>query len=93
MKRIYSIGAARAKLPSVIKAAEGGQAITLARRGTPVAMLISLGEYRRLEGRGDTLEAAWAAFRRRHAGEGVDLTDREVARWRSKEKGRRVDLR
>ena len=93
MSRTYSIGAARAQLPSVVRAAENGQPITLARRGTPVAVLLSLGEYRRLEARGETLEAAWEAFRRRHRGEGVELTNREVARWRSKEKGRRVDLR
>lgn len=93
MKRTYSIGAARAKLPFVVRAAESGQPITLARRGTPVAVVISLGDYRRLEATGETLEGAWEAFRRRHRGDGVELTAREVARWRSKEAGRRVDLR
>ena len=91
MKRAYSIAAARAKLPSIVKAAERGEAITLARRGTPVAVVLSVGDYRRLGAGDQTLESAWKAFRERHP-RGVKLTDAEVRRWRQRDTGRKVDL-
>jgi prevent-host-death family protein len=92
MKRAYSIAAARAKLPAIVRAAEHGEPVTLARRGTPVAIVLSLSDYRRLEQGEVTLEAAWRAFRQRHAAEGVELSRREVASWRSRELGRKVEL-
>jgi prevent-host-death family protein len=91
MKRAYSIAAARAKLPALVKAAERGEAVVLARRGTPVAVVLSLGDYRRLAERGESLEGAWAAFRRRHP-VGVELSRAEVDSWRQRDRGRKVDL-
>jgi prevent-host-death family protein len=91
MKRAYSIAAARANLPAIVKSAERGVPVTLARRGTPVAVVLSLGDYRRLEDRGETMEAAWAAFRRRHP-EGIELPDQEVDGWRQRDEGRQIDF-
>jgi prevent-host-death family protein len=92
MKRAYSIASARAKLPAIVKAAERGAPVVLARRGTPVAVVLSLGDYRRLEERGETLEGAWAAFRRRHP-DGIELSVHEVDSWRQRDTGRKVDLK
>src|SRR5437868_15490953 len=66
MKRTYSIAAARAKLPAIVRAAETGQVTTIERRGTPVAVVVSLNDYRRLATGTESMWAAWQAFRRRH---------------------------
>jgi prevent-host-death family protein len=50
MTKQYSIAEARHHLPSIVHEVEGGSAVELTRRGKPVAVLVSLDEYRRLRG-------------------------------------------
>jgi prevent-host-death family protein len=47
-KKSYSIAAARDSFPSLVRAAEGGVAIELTRRGKPIAVLVALADYERL---------------------------------------------
>jgi prevent-host-death family protein len=55
MKRQYSISDAGKKLPSLVRDAEKGEAISLTRRGEPVAVLLSIEKY--IDGRPVTWEA------------------------------------
>ena len=48
MKRQYSIAEARNHLPALVYEAERGCAVEITRRGRPVAVLLSAGEYERL---------------------------------------------
>ena len=48
MARDYSIAEAKDHFAEAVRAAEAGEAVTLTRRGTPVAVLLSQSEYRRL---------------------------------------------
>ncbi len=61
MIRQYSIAEARNNLPNLVREAEHGVPVELTRRGRPVAVLLSIGEFQRLtSGRED----AWTAFER-----------------------------
>ena len=61
MSRRYSIAEARHDLAAIVHELESRDHIELTRRGEPVAVMLSLGEYRRLAtGR----EKFWDAYRR-----------------------------
>ncbi len=61
MHQQYSIAAARNKLPALVHDIEKGSPVELTRRGKPVAVLLSIGEYKRL--RRDKPDL-WQAIRR-----------------------------
>lgn len=91
MSRQYSIAEARARLPGIVHDAEAGTPIELTRRGKPVAVLISVDEYRRLsDGRRDF----WGAYERWRAS--IDPADLEgddpFADVRDRSPGREIDL-
>lgn len=92
MGKQYSIADARRQLPSLITQAEAGSSVELTRRGTPVAVLISVDEYDRLQrGRLEFREAYSAfvkRFRLRDVGVEVDWADK----LRDSTLGRPVDL-
>ena len=48
MQKQYSIADAKNKLPSIIHQVEEGPYVKLTRRGKPVAVLLSIGEFERL---------------------------------------------
>jgi len=48
MTKQIAIAEARANLPSILREVECGAAVELTRRGKPVAVLLSVHEYRRL---------------------------------------------
>jgi prevent-host-death family protein len=49
MAERYSIAEARAKLPDIVDEAASGTPVELTRRGRPVAVVVSLGEFERLK--------------------------------------------
>ena len=62
--RRYSIARARAELPSILRAVEKGSEVELSRRGTPVAVILSVADRARLSARksfGDAFDAFVAA--------------------------------
>ncbi len=91
MMRQYSIAEAREHLPSIVHDAEAGTPIELTRRGKPVAMLVSIDEFRRLSSR---REGFWSAYQRWRAT--VDPADLEgddpFADVRDRSPGRDVDF-
>ena len=63
MSKRYSIAEARHNLAAIVHEAEHTPAIELTRRGEPVAVLLSIAEYRRLAGKSANFWDAYLAFR------------------------------
>jgi prevent-host-death family protein len=61
MSNQYSIAAARNSLPALVHAVEEGPPVEITRRGRPVAVLLSIGEYRKMS---DKKPDLWAAIQR-----------------------------
>jgi prevent-host-death family protein len=60
MDKAYSIAEARHDLASLVHEAETGKAVTLTRRGKPVAVLLSHGQYEQLV---EKKRGYWSALR------------------------------
>jgi antitoxin Phd len=89
VERQYSIAEARNNLPGIVHAVEKGQPVELTRRGKPVAVLVSIEEYRRMrptERRG--IGAAMDEWRRKHDPEALGITGHEWDDVRDKSPGR-----
>lgn len=61
----YSIAEARDSLARIVHEAEAAGTVELTRRGRPVAVLVSVNEYERLQGRGRSFWEAVTSFRER----------------------------
>jgi prevent-host-death family protein len=72
MSRQLSVADAKNNLPSVVHDVEAGDAIEITRRGKPVAVLLSIHEYRRLKGVQPDFWAALQSFRASHDLEELD---------------------
>ena len=64
MHKRYSIAEARHNLAAIVHELEAQQVIELTRRGAPVAVLLSLDAYRRLQGGPPSFWEAYTAYRR-----------------------------
>lgn len=51
MPKQYSIAQAKDNLPGIVHEAEAGSEVELTRRGQPVAVIVSVDQYRQLSGR------------------------------------------
>ena len=92
MSRQYSIADARRQLPSLVTQAETGSSVELTRRGRPVAVLISVDEYDRLQrGRMDFREA-YSEFLGRFSLQDVGVEVDWAEKLRDSSTGRPVDL-
>jgi prevent-host-death family protein len=83
--KTVSIAQAKNGLPELVHAVETGEPVQLARRGQPVAVLLSDVEYRRLKNAAaSALDfARWAQQWRTQLGNGVDgISADEISRWR-----------
>ena len=87
MTRQYSISQARNTLPSIVHAVEDGTSVELTRRGHPVAVLLSISEYRRLTRKRADLWSAIEAFRAE-----TDLKELDVERILEGVRDRSLDL-
>ncbi len=91
MHRQYSIAAARNRLPALVHDIEKGPPVELTRRGKPVAVLLSIGEYKRL--RRDKPDLWQAILRFREETDLAELDAEEV--WtdlRDRSPGREPEL-
>jgi prevent-host-death family protein len=73
MAKSYSIAEARSDLPGLIHDVERGRPVEITRRGKPVAIVLSLEEYRRMASATPTFAEAYAAWRSE-----VDVGDLDV---------------
>lgn len=85
MDRTCSIAEARNDLSGVVREAEAGHPVTLARRGRPVAVVISADEFSRMERRRPSIAEAIDEFRRKH---GADLDELDWLPARDRSTGR-----
>jgi len=92
MKRQFSIAEAKNKLPSIIHQVEKGPSVKLTRRGEPVAVLLSVHEYERLDQKTRGFWNALMTFRQVLQDEAVEITDLDFERLRDSSAGREVEF-
>jgi prevent-host-death family protein len=92
MTRRYSIAEARSNLPTIVDQAEAGQEIELTRRGKPVAVVVSLGEFARLRGERPRFGDAYQRFLRGHVLAEVGVDEGFFETTRARNAGRKVAL-
>jgi prevent-host-death family protein len=80
----YSISEAKNQLPRLVHDLESSGAIELTRRGRPVAVLLSIEEYRRVSADRGSFWANVAGFRQEH---GLDEAGVEPEEWLVDERG------
>ena len=89
-----SIAQARNSLTRLIHEVETGKPVHITRRGKPVAVLMSQGDYEAL-GADAPRENVWQAIQMWREEQDIDwpdLTPDEVSRWRDHSSGRLSDL-
>ena len=92
MPQRYSIASARTNLSSIVDQAEAGLRVELTRRGTPVAVVVSLRELERLRGDRPHFGEAYKNFLEKYSLKEVGLDDDFAAFAREKGAGRKVSL-
>lgn len=89
----YSIAQAKDKLTQIIRAAEAGDSVEITRRGEPVAVILSIAAYQKLQQPHPTLGEAVREFRQYIAAEGIEIDPDELfGDIRDRSPGREVDL-
>lgn len=78
MPNQYSIAQARDRFAQIIHDAENGKSIQIVRRGKPVAVVLSLGEYQRLISDKIGFGASLAEFRQKYQIQNWDIDPDEV---------------
>jgi prevent-host-death family protein len=86
----YTISEAKNKLPAIVHAVEKGPSVKLTRRGRPVAVLLSIKEYRALHRNRAGFWDALKVFREEN--NEVWISDQEIEALRDRTPGREVDL-
>ncbi|MGD9163051.1 MAG: type II toxin-antitoxin system prevent-host-death family antitoxin [Desulfobacteraceae bacterium] len=92
MQNEFSIAEAKNKLPAIIHRVENGPEIKLTRRGKPVAVLLSIKEYDRLNDKGAGFREALLKFRESIKEESIDINDSDFDNLRDTDAGRKVEF-
>lgn len=92
MEEQYTIADAKNKLPSLIHSVETGQPVKLTRHGRPVAILLSIKDYQRLNRKRGGYWSALNSLRKHMEKKGVVVTGEEFEDVRDDSTGREVDL-
>ncbi len=92
MEQQFTIVDAKNKLPSIIHSVETGQAVKLTRHGKPVAVLLSIKDYQRLNRKREGYWSALNSFRKQLKKEGVFISGEDFKNIRDKSSGREVDF-
>ncbi|MFC1895181.1 type II toxin-antitoxin system Phd/YefM family antitoxin [Thermodesulfobacteriota bacterium] len=92
MEERYTIAEAKNRLPSIIHSVEKGPAVQLTRHGRPVAVLLSIKEYERLNRKREGYWRALKSWRNLMAKEGIAVADEAFEIPRDSSPGREVDL-
>jgi prevent-host-death family protein len=88
----YSIAEARSSLAMIVDQAESGWDVQLTRRGKPVAVLVSLQKFERLQGDRTRFSVAYKDFLSRHSPQDVGLDEDFVETIRDQSVGREDSL-
>ena len=90
MSNRYSIAEARDHLTQLVRDAEKGLSVQLTRRGKPVAILVSLSEYERLQKRSMSFWEAFVQFKSEVDLKTMGIEPGTFERLRDRTKGREV---
>jgi prevent-host-death family protein len=88
----YSIAEARDQFTTIIRSVESDHPVEVTRRGQPVAVVLSIDEYRRLTATGQSFWSAYEIFREKHDLAAHGVTEEEFPATRDRSPGRGVDL-
>ena len=91
MQNRYSIAEAKNKLPSIVHQVEKGPSVELTRRGKPVAVLLSMNEFERLNLSNSGFWNALMSFRQMINSEGMVISDQDFEGLRDPSSGREVE--
>ncbi len=92
MPTSYSITEVRANWPAIVRRAEAGQAVTLTRRGQPVAVIVPAREYDELHGARSSFAEAYDRFLKQFPRGRVGLEPGYFESLRGRSPGRKVEL-
>ena len=92
MEEQYTIAEAKNKLPSIVHAVQRGAPVKLTRHGRPVAVLLSIDQYVRLNRKREGYWRALRSFRKLLEKENVIVSNEEFEGLRDISRGREVDL-
>lgn len=93
MEEQYTIVDAKNKLTSIIHSVETGHAVKLTRHGKPVAVLLSIKDYQRLNTKKEGFYNALISWRESMAKEeDIVITGEEFDNVRDNSSGRNIDL-
>jgi len=90
MQNQYTISEAKNKLPAIVHSVEKGPSVQLTRRGRPVAVLISVGEYEKLRGELPGFWETLTAFRKSMEEARVEISEEDFEGLRDSSPGREV---
>jgi antitoxin Phd len=90
MEDQYTIAEAKNRLPSIIHSVERGPSVMLTRRGRPVAVLLSIAEYERLNRKMGGFWPALQAVRNHIETERIEMSEADFDDLRDKTPGREV---
>lgn len=90
MVRRFSVAEARAQLPHLLHAVEHGEQVEITRRGEPVAVVLSLSEFRRIAGPHGGFNEDFARWHQSAGTEDRDLPVDYFRNLRDRGPGRRV---
>jgi prevent-host-death family protein len=88
----YSIAEARDQFTTLIRDVESDRPVEVTRRGEPVAVVLSIEEYRRLTAKKESFGSAYKVFRERHNLSAYEVTEEEFPAPRERSPGREVNL-
>ena len=91
MEKNFSIAEAKNRLPAIIHLVEDGQAVRLTRHGKPVAVLMSIREFERMNKSKGDFWRALMAFRSSLEEEGIAIDDSDFEALRDQTPGREVN--
>ena len=91
MPNRYSIAEARDRLTQLVRDAEKGLSVELTRRGKPVAILVSLSEYEKLQSRGMSFWEAFEQFKSEVDLQEMGIEPATFEGLRDQTQGREVD--
>lgn len=92
IQKEYSIAEAKNKLPSIIHNVETDGSVKLTRYGKPVAVLLSMREYEKLQKSTKGFWNALLEFRTNLIEENIDISDSDFENLRDISAGRKVSF-
>ncbi|MSP72829.1 MAG: type II toxin-antitoxin system Phd/YefM family antitoxin [Myxococcales bacterium] len=88
MSKSISVAQARAELPNLLRDVERGETVEITRRGRPVAIVLSVGDYERLTAGRRAFADAYRAWRASVADEDLVLPQDYFRQLRDRSPGR-----